>query len=198
MTTIRFDIVGRTPLLMHAPTTVDPLHPVAKEMQAIIKRSKASDRTEDEHERLAELEWHAALYVAPGLVEGPVVPTANIKRSVAKGGYYTKGQKASTAVTNGIDPVDMFVPLAFDGPRDPDELYKSGRFTDRRAVKGGGTIIRTRPKFDQWALTVDFELDEAQLDLADLAEYARTAGKLGLCDGRKIGFGRFDVTAARA
>jgi hypothetical protein len=197
MASIRFDIVGRTPLLMHAPTTVDPLHPVSKEMQGIIKRHKASDRTEDEHERLAELEWHAALYVAPGLVEGPVVPTANIKRCMAKGAYYTKGQTASTAVTNALDPTDMFVALAYEGPRDPDELYKSGKFTDRRAVKGGGTVIRTRPKFDHWALVADFQLDEAQLDLTDLGAYARTAGKLGLLDGRKIGFGRFDVSVTR-
>jgi hypothetical protein len=193
VSTVQFEITGKTPLLMHAPTTVDPLHPVAKEIAKIVKAKKASDRTEDDHARLAELEWHAALYVAPGIIDGPVVPTANIKRSIAKGAYYTKGQKASNAVTNGLDPREMFVALAYEGPRDPDDLYKTGRFTDRRAVKGGGTVMRTRPKFDQWALVVDFEVDESLLDFDDLLSYAETAGRLGLCDGRKIGFGRFDV-----
>jgi hypothetical protein len=195
MSAQRFEIVGKTPLLMHKPTTIDPLHPVAKEMSSIIKRNKASDRTEEEHARLAELEWHAALYLAPGLLEGPVVPTANIKRSFAKGAYYTKGQKASTAVTNGVDPREMFVELAYEGPRDPDKLYSTGNFTDRRPVKGGGVVMRTRPKFDHWALVVEFEVDESQIDLVDLISYAEMAGRLGLCDGRKIGFGRFSVTA---
>lgn len=196
MSTVRFEITGKTPLLMHAPTTIDPLHPVSKQMSAIIKRNKASDRTEEEHARLAELEWQAALYIAPGLHDGPVVPTANIKRSIAKGAYYTKGQKASTAVTNGLDPREMFVELAYEGPRDPDDLYKTGRFTDRRPVKGGGTVMRTRPKFDRWALVVDFEVDLSLLDIDDLASYAEMAGRLGLCDGRKIGFGRFSVEMA--
>jgi len=194
MSTVHFEIVGTTPLLMHAPTTIDPLHPVAKEMATIIKAKKASDRTEDDHARLAELEWHAALYVAPGLLDGPVVPTANIKRSLSKGAYYAKGQKVSTAVTNGIDPLDMFAALAYEGPRDPSDLYKDGRFADRRAVKGGGKVMRTRPRFDKWALVADFELDESLLDFADLAASADMAGRLGLCDGRKIGFGRFTVT----
>lgn len=198
MSTIRFELVGKTPLLMHAPTTIDPLHPVAKEMASIIKRNKASDRTEEEHARLAELEWHAGLYLAPGLLDGPVVPTANIKRTIAKGAYYTKGQKASTAVTNGMDPREMFVELAYEGPRDPDDLYKTGRFTDRRPVKGGGVVMRTRPKFDQWALVADFEVDESLLDLSDLRAYAEMGGRLGLCDGRKIGFGRFGVVTKNA
>lgn len=198
MSTVQIKIVGKTPLLMHAPTTIDPLHPVSKEMASIIKRNKASDRTEEEHARLAELEWHAAIYVAPGLHDGPVVPTANIKRSIAKGAYYTKGQKASTAVTNGVDPRDMFVDLAYEGPREPGELYNTGRFTDRRPVKGGGTVMRTRPKFDEWALVAEFEVDESLIDLTDLTTYVEMAGRLGLCDGRKIGFGRFSATVNHA
>lgn len=197
MTTTHLEIVGRTPLLMHAPVTVDPIHPVSKQMAAITQRTKASQRSEEEHKRLAELEWHAGLYLAPGLIDGPVVPTANIKRCLSKGAFYTGGRDASTNVTNALDPSDMFVALAYEGPRDPDELYASGQFADRRAVKGGGTVMRTRPKFYPWALTVDFELDEGILDFSLLAEYAHTAGKLGLLDGRKIGFGRFNATASR-
>lgn len=197
MSTVRFEIIGKTPLLMHAPTLIDPLHPAAKEIASIVQRNKASVRPQEDHERLAELEWHGGLYLAPGLADGPVVPTANIKRSIAKGAYYTRGQKASTAVTNGVDPLEMFAELAYEGPRDPDDLYKTGNFADRRPVKGGGTVMRTRPKFDEWAVVAEFAVDDALLDTDDLQAYAQMAGRLGLCDGRKIGFGRFTVKMSR-
>jgi hypothetical protein len=62
--TISLRLVGVAPLLMHYSRLADPLDPQRIKLAAVTaKRAK----TEADHHRIAELEWHASLWLHEGL-----------------------------------------------------------------------------------------------------------------------------------
>jgi hypothetical protein len=87
------------------------------------------------------------------------------------------------------------IPLIFDGPRKPQELWDSGKFKITRMIRGtGGASPTTYPIFHDWAVKVPFELDEAALNIRDLTQIAERAGRIeGLGASRKQGYGRYDA-----
>lgn len=186
MIEVRISLVGTSPLLMHNVTLADQDCEPAKAWAQISAKRK---KTEKDRADIARIEWFAGLYLAPG-VEGPVLPTKNILRSLVDGGKVTR---QGVVVTRALTPLDMFSPLAYEGPRDPQALWDSGRFIDRSVVNvGKSKVVRTRPRFDSWAVVADFFLQEDLLGVESLDQIAYTAGRgSGLGDNRINGFGRY-------
>lgn len=181
-------ITGVAPLMMHAPTLIDPLHPLTREMQKYT--GKGAKKTLADHERIARLEWEAGLYWDEEL--GPFLTATNIKRAFQQaGGRY----KLGAAITRGVTFLATKCPVQYDGPRDKDGLYDAG-FRDTRPVKNGGfnsgRVMRTRPCFAEWEIAATLHLNPHEIGVEDFARCVADARRYGLGDYRPE-FGLFDA-----
>jgi hypothetical protein len=185
---VTLGIEGVKPMLMNAPTLIDPLHPLKLQLADITSKQK---KTIADHERMARIEYAGHIYIDDEL--GPYIPTANIKKCLTDSATRWKLGKA---VTRGVFFEDMKVALEYDGPRTTDELYDEG-FVDVRPIKNSGMnagrTMRTRPCFDQWSLTATFSMDPHEIGVDQMALVLERAQKLGLMDYRPE-FGLFKTT----
>jgi len=178
-------IKGVSPLILHSNQTADPLNEHTK---AIKKVSSVRKKTDKDHEQLAELEWRAALYVND---DGKViVPGDCIKAMLIES---AKKQKLGKAFKPAVFCFDDAL-VEYDGPKNIDKLYESGKFISRAVVKVmQARIVRTRPIFHDWKLTFTLDYLPTEIDVDQVKDAMITAGRLiGLCDWRPV-HGRFEV-----
>lgn len=183
-------LTGTAPLLMHNSRLSNPLDPATKALKKVTgKRNK----TDDDHEQIARLEFAGGLYLDPDV--GPYIPGENIARALVDGAKLTK---MGVKVTRGVFISTDVNPLAYDGPRDEQKLWDAG-WRHMASVKvGTNRTMRCRPWFPKWKVQADGVLDPSVLELDDLAAIADNAGSLiGLGDWRPR-FGRFTATVERA
>lgn len=184
---IRFTFTGTAPLLMHSTRLANPLDPATKALKKVTAKTK---KTDEDHERVAQLEFAGGLYIDDEI--GPFVPGENIERCLLDAAKLTKaGMKLKRA---------MFVMtnenwLSYKGPRTTDTLWADDRFRLVAPVKVGmQRVMRTRPMFREWTLEADAILDPEQMDLDELVSIMERAGRLiGLGDWRPR-YGRFQGT----
>lgn len=182
---LQLDITGTAPLLMHNARLSNPLDPIARAMKKVsAKRSKA----EDDYEELAHLEFLGGIYFDSDA--GPYLPGENIFRALVDAG---RKRKLGVKVTSGVFVKTSVNPIAYKGPREPEDLWRDGNFTHQASAKvGQQRIIRTRPTFTTWSTSAMLYLDTEVLDFDDLTQLVDIAGRLiGLGDWRPR-FGRFD------
>lgn len=183
---LQLDITGTAPLLMHNARLSNPLDELARAMKKVsAKRSKS----EDDYLELARLEFLGGLYANP---VGPYIPADNIFRCLVDAG---RKRKLGVKVTSGVIVTTDENPLAYKGPREPDELWRDGNFMLQASAKvGQQRIIRTRPRFINWATSAMLYLDTEVLDFDDLTQLVDISGRLiGLGDWRPR-YGRFEGT----
>lgn len=182
-------LTGTAPLLMHNSRLSNPLDPAAK---ALKKVSGKRQKTDEDHEQMARLEFAGGLYLDPDV--GPYIPGENIARALVDGAKLTK---MGVKVTRGVFISTDVNPLAYSGPREEQELWDAG-WRHMASVKvGTARVMRCRPWFPEWRVQADGVLDPAVLELEDLASIADNAGSLiGLGDWRPR-FGRFTATVER-
>lgn len=189
---VQINIAGNTPLLMKSAAGVDAEHPVNKQIGLLTKKT-ASKRTAEDNAELRRLEWLLALYTD---TDGSqvVYPTANVSRCFNEAARVTKEGKR---VTRGLSLEGIEVPLGYNknGHGAIENLFDDPVFVDVRSVGvGQKRVMRTRPRFMPWSLSVSGHLFEDVIDLDDLSRIAELAGRaVGLGDNRVNGFGRFDV-----
>lgn len=190
---IRITLTGQTPLLMHNDRLVDPLDPHTRELKRLTSIRNPSDEVLEERYRaefVGALRWSEA--------NGPHLLGTQIHKSVVEAARLSKGGRS---VERGLImlPESVEVPLHYDGPVDPDDLWKEGFFYRCSVGIGKKRVMRTRPRFRQWGADADFELLPDILNPDALADYAATAGRvIGVGDGRIIGFGRYAAEVAEA
>lgn len=184
---VKVRIEGVQPTLMHNNQACNPLNRFAKAMKAITGKRK---KTDEDIEALARIEWESGLYFSPEL--GPYYPAVNIEAMLCSA---AKKLKKGTDVKQSVRVFPLEIPLQYTGPRDLDGLKKiafSGDkvegedFFDMRAVGvQGATIMRTRPRFNKWALEFEIIADEATFNRDDIIHILTIAGnKIGLSDYR--------------
>ena len=183
-------LVGEAPLLMHADTMLDPVHPLTREIRELT-RKRASDRTIDDEMSIMRLEWLAGIYHDEEI--GPYIPGVNVKTAIAEAA--TRWRKGAT-VKRSLVVVESRVPLEYPGPRALDELWDEG-FRDVRGVvtsgQNRGRVTRCRPCFEEWALSATIAYDPKELDRDLLEAVAEFAQIRGLGDNRPD-FGTFTAT----
>ena len=181
---IRISIEGTTPLITHNIRLANPLDPIAKAMKVISAKRK---KTEDDYLQLARLEFEGGLYLDPDV--GPFVPGENVEKSIIEGARITKQGKQ---VERGLFVTDNVVPLIYNGPRTPDDLWADENFRHTAAVRvGQQRVMRTRPVFRTWALDVEGELDPGLLAPETLQSILEDAGSMvGIGDYRPR-YGRY-------
>jgi len=182
---IAFD--GITGLLQHNPRLIDSRDEIVREIAAINKKRSKTEADEAERDRL---EWFGGLYHATDI--GIYIPAASIVRCMVDAGTAIKKGKA---VLQGIAIGTDRIPLQYDGPKDLAEMYARAEFRSRLAVVvQRNRVMRMRPIFRNWRLEFDAEMDEAVLNLVELESIIERAGRIGLGDARRIGYGRFTAT----
>jgi len=186
MDTVKFTIKGISPLLMHAPRTVDPLDPITVQIKKVTGKRK---KTEEDQAIIAALELEAGIYFDKDL--GPYIPGNCIDASIAKGAAMLKRGRD---IKKAYATFDERVRLIYKGPRELEKLMKTPEFIDRRPVKvGTSKVMRTRAIFREWSAIVEGMYDPAIFDLADLMQCIELTGRYaGILDYRPR-YGRFSV-----
>ena len=126
MEKIKLTLVGNTPLIMHADITADPLHHQTIELRKYTGNKK---KTEADHNKIAELEWLACLYLNEQ--EEICMPAGNIFRMLIEALRRRKlGKKGEASVFfEGLD-----FKFKYDGPTNLNELYADKQFVFRKSV----------------------------------------------------------------
>lgn len=182
---ISLRLIGVGPMLMHNSRLGDPLDPIAKQLDVVTGKS---EKTEADHLRIAELEFHGSLYLHHG---APCLPQNMIKSVCVDGAMKTK----KGALTKAAFRADGAALLQYDGPKTATELWADERFRYRATVrirKSGSLTVRTRPMFDGWSAVVHGTFLPSLLDREDIVQFYRMAGLYGLGDYTPE-FGRFQV-----
>ena len=191
MQTLRFQIEGTTPLLMHRPRLADPFDPLYDEYKAV---SKKRAKTKDDHRALADIEWEASVYTND---DGrPHVPAFCLHACIRDGGTFAKlGKKIRETTTIVGEPQ-----FTYEGPKKLAALRDNPAFRLRKFLKVQRQgVIRTWPQFAQWGLTFDLAFPEELFDANELQLCVERAGKFkGLLESRDRGYGRFDIAAVEA
>lgn len=182
----RVEYKGTSPLLMHNVRLANPLDPFAKQIKMI---SKKKAKTEDDYMDMARLEYEGSIYTDPDL--GPYIPATNVDSSLVEGARVSRSGKT---VRDSVFFLNDKIPVVYHGPRTVDELYADANFVDVRAVRVmSAKTMRTRPKFDNWSIKFDVELDTEIANPDAFVEWTNRAGARGLGDYRPR-FGRFTST----
>ena len=187
MQKVKVKIRGIRPILFHSGALVDPQNEFA---QAIKKVSAKRPKTDSDQAEIARLEYLGAFYYDD---EGAVVmPDVNLMAAVVEGAKkFKRGPAAKAGVfVNGHGTFDF----PHKGDKSPKALWESGKFVDRRRVViQRSSIIRVRPKFNEWSCAFELEVDEDICNPDEVREWLETAGnRSGLGDYRPM-FGRFEV-----
>lgn len=144
-------------------------------------------KTDADFAEMARLEWHGGLYIYNGkpAITGPMVKAMLVAAA--------KKSKLGKQFTAGLFITGLFS-LEYDGPTEIDALWEDDRFRLGALVKvGTSKVMRTRPKFDNWALSFTVLRDDTQVSEAELNEALVLAGQIiGLGDWRPE-HGRFTV-----
>jgi hypothetical protein len=182
---IRITLQGTSPLLMHNPQMVDPEFEINREIKALTSKRK---KTDEDLKNIARLEWYGGLYQSDGVI---VQPTAKARKCIVNTARISKLGKA---VERAISFSDVYVPLVYQGPKNIDEIWKSGNFVSRLSVGvNGKRVMRVRPSFSPWAMQIDgLFVEDAGLNFDELARVVELAGQVeGIGDNRINGYGRF-------
>jgi hypothetical protein len=179
-------LTGTAALLMHNSRLSNPLDPATK---ALKKYTGKRNKTDEDHETMARLEFAGGLYFKENT--GPYIPGENIARCMVDGAKLTK---MGVKVTRGVFISTDVNPLVYGGPRDEEQLWQAG-YRHMASVKvGTSRLMRCRPYFPEWKVEANGILDPSVLELDDLASIADNAGSLiGLGDWRPR-FGRFSAS----
>jgi hypothetical protein len=175
---------GQRPLLMNSSVKVDPLDPVNIELSRLTGKR---DKTVADHEQIAKAEWHAGLWLLDGK---PCIPSEAIESAFIQGAKTRR--KGKQAIAGLSCPVSCM--LEYEGPRDPSAMWEDKAFVFRAPVNvHGSKVMRTRPRFNNWHVTVNVVFIPSLLNRSEVLEFFEIAGfREGLGDWRPK-FGKFAV-----
>jgi hypothetical protein len=186
----RITLTGTDALLMHNARLSNPLDPAAK---AVKKLTSKRNKTDDDYEQLAQVEWTGGLYYDEDA--GPYMPADNIWRCLYDA---AKKHKKGPRIKEGVLIATNVNPIAYHGPRDVKDLWADENFRHFSSAKVGmQRVTRCRPQFRTWRTAADGVLDENVLDLDELRQIAEVGGQLvGIGDWRPR-YGRFTATVQK-
>jgi hypothetical protein len=172
---INLKFIGVSPLLMHNGRLADPLDPNTMRLAAVTGKRR---KTRADHERIAELEWYGALWL-DGL--RPCLPCESLEAAFTDG---AKTRNKGPTARSGL-VVNTPALLHYEGPDNLKELWADENFRLRSGVRvRNARTMRTRPRFPSWSANVTASFLPTLLDRAEVVEFFRIAGSLGIGDWR--------------
>lgn len=194
MATVQISVVGTSPLLMHNPQMVDPENEINRQIKALTGKRK---KTDEDLRTVERLEWYGGLYTERS-DNGPVIvqPASKLRKCLINTARISRLGKQ---IERALHFRQVNIPLAYEGPREIDELFADKQFTSRLSVGvGQKRVMRVRPEFMPWALVADAEFVEDAMNYDDLERIVELAGTVeGIGDNRVNGYGRFKGTVER-
>ena len=188
---ITIKAVGVKPFTPQNVDMANPRNPWFRKM-AELRGIPSKNRTDKWLDDMEYAFFMGAFYDLPE-VDGIGIPAENMRQSLIEAAKMTRqAPRAKRAIMLAV----AAVPLIYDGPKKPQELWDHGGYKLTRMIRSsqGGASPTTWPIFHEWALKVPFELDEKELSVPQLTEIAERAGRLvGIGASRKQGYGRYDA-----
>lgn len=186
MNIITIKVTGVSPLMMHADTFANPLHPATRAHKALTSKRK---KTDEDYEEIARSEFIGGCYWSKE--EGFYIPGQNFDAAFIAG---AKLSKLGVHWKRGAVVVTDRTKLLFDGPKTPSALWEDPRFIDCRGVKVGmSKLMRYRPIFSEWSALLEVAVNDEVLNPDEAKKAISDAGRLiGVCEYRPR-FGRFEV-----
>ena len=193
---------GTTPILLHNNQSADPLNIYSRVMK-LLNAKQSKKRTDQDHLELSRVEWEAGLYLdedgkitLPGYgVEAAIKSAAKLSRNAQD-------------IKKGVRVEEMFCDFKYVGvqgkadpiPKSPEDVPTKSlepvfaKHFDRRLAKNGtSTIVRTRPRFNEWTVEFTILYDETIITERTLLEIMQNGGKYcGLFDYRER-YGHYEV-----
>lgn len=187
MRQLHITLIGDSPLIMHSPKCVNPLHPIKLELNKYTSKKK---KTEEDLLVLSDLEWEAGVYWDDSV--GLYIPNECIKATIQNG---AKQNKKGKDIAKYLQVATLMAPLNIGEEQDYEKLRTDLRYRDVRAVRvKSSRMNRTRPRFNTWSTEFDVVYDEAMLDIATIVMALEYAGSyVGICEMRDRGYGRFSA-----
>ncbi len=175
---------GISPLIMHSCQTVNPLHPIARELKKYTSKRK---KTEEDLLKIADLEWESGAYWHDEI--GLYIPGENVEATLANGG---KANRKGSDIQKYVNVTEPMIPFFYGEDLTKEQLIKDYRFRDTRVmVVQRSRIVRTRPRFNQWQIVFHLTYNEEKIDLDTIVDAMNYAGNyVGLCDSRPR-YGKF-------
>ena len=184
---VQITIKGVAPLLLHNGQLADPMNEWTKAIASI--SSKGKNMTDADRIEMGRLEFMGGLYVHDGK---PCIPGVNLEALILAG---AKKAKLGTQFKAGVLCNGNFL-LEYPGPKDPDAMWKSGKFKHYCRVKlnGKSTVNRTRPVFNEWSLTFVVQyLDTVVKSKDAIVKAVEEAGTIVGLGDYKPRYGRFEI-----
>jgi hypothetical protein len=178
-------------MLLHNSQLANPLNEYAKRLKAA---SKKRNKTDEDMERLARIEFDAGWYL--GARGEYIIPAHNIEATMVAG---ARAHKNGKAVTAGSFVVDDAV-LKFDGSdKDRDALWAGGKHALMcSVVVSRRRVMRTRPMVPSgWTTRVTVRFDPRIVDEEIIMQALETGGIQCAFGDWRPKYGRFSVERAR-
>lgn len=188
----RLSITGTTTLLTKNIQLGDPDNEFVREISKL--NALKGKITDDQRAERDYLKWRGALYWDE--VDGPVMPGANIFRSIQQAASLTRQGKD---IERGLIMHGIHAPLDFPGKRDLASMWNGGEgvHVDRRmAVVNRAPVVCVRPAFPQWSCLFEFDLDEDVISIDDFKWIAEKAGRMIHVGDYRRFFGAYSVEIA--
>lgn len=190
--TVKVNIRGVRPLLMHSAAGADPLSEWAKARKLV---SGKKNKTEADHLELARIDWYSSFYCNDK--KEPVILGTMLEACCVAGAKRSKqGQIAKASILINDNPS-----IVHDHPAGKkataDDFWTMPRYRDVRGVMvNRSRIMRYRPVFSVWNCT--FEAMLSDLDASTFKSILETSGRfIGIGDYRPK-FGLFEVTEVKS
>lgn len=187
--TIDVEIRGEVPLVMHNGQLADPMNEWTRKIKEIT-RKPAKQKTDNDHEEMARLEFMGSLYLDD---DGEVcIPGENIESMMVESARKQRlGKQAEAGIMCPGSPK-----LVYKGPRDPNELWADPQFRFIKGARtGNGRVMRSRARFMEWGLKFQLQYDDEKLDESQFRSMLERAEEIGLCEWIPK-YGRFEVVSA--
>ena len=192
MKTIKVEIKGMTPLLLHNPRLANPLDPESKKHKEVSKKRVKSD---DDHEWLLHHNWEMGFYLDKD--EDVIIPSHMLEACIVNGAKdFKKGTqfKSTFMVLSDAKLKHSETGKVFS----MQQMYKNrDQFMDVRPVKlkGSTTLMCARPKLESWSLGFEASYMEEAINLAEVQQAIENGGKYKAIGDYRPKFGRFEIVA---
>ena len=203
----RLEITGLTPLVINNIEMADSEGYEYARLAKEITSKPAKSRTPEMSEQLHALEWRGSFYESDSIV----FPGRNFIRAITDA---ARGFKQGASIDRGAVAVtEVEIPVLHDGPAlsydkatglsygtvDYKAMYQNKRYRFRSVVNknpasGKKAMVPTmRPILPVWAMSVTVVVFTEILGWDKFVQIIEAAGAQGIGNGRKLGFGKFDV-----
>lgn len=179
---------GTSPLIMHSPKCVNPLHPISKRLKEYTSKRK---KTDEDLQIISDLEWESGVYWEDNV--GLYIPNEAIAATLKNG---AKMNKNGADVGRYCIILDSLVPLDIGEVQDYEKMKVEPRFRDvRSACVQRARVIRTRPRFNTWRCEFDMMVEDEKMNLETVALAFSNAGRyVGCLEMRSLGYGKFEAS----